>query len=896
MLNQTQLVIRLAPGAIRPQLASGLVNQIRGGPETLLGWLETQLGLPTAAVHKADRITEYAVALDTVEDSVIAASMHTDRWATASELLSRRDELLLAGWDETDSDDLPKVVRDLAQAANGRTFVFPSDATRLQRVIEALDLGQVLPPHQCVLHDPPEQWPVVWRHVLAKLNVVDASDHQPHGTAGSALHTSQSVVLGGGSEAIEQDATFRYVHTRSQSAAAEMVAAVLAKAPEKLSTTIICCEDDDLAVRLDACLSRVGLPTTGASAWSRAHPVLQVLPLSLALCYEPVDPQALLDFLTLPLRPLPRRAAARLATALTEEPGLGSSAWDAAIEELCDETNDPERKLREQLEAWLLCERIPRGSDIPSRLVRTRCGLVAKWAVGRAALLGEDDNSRSELIDALQIAGRQASLLGELAENQGTALSEPQLARLLEEALASGVETTPCIEAEGGPIRVRSLAEIDSPCDRLIWLGLGTADAAGCRWSTDQLRQLRDARVEVDDGSNVLSSLRSAEARGYGYVKEAFLAVLLPQDLDRRWHPLWLAVRGLLPEQDIEQPAVFEDLVTAGDVNALAPFTFACQEVEIEPPQPARPLWDIPVDLLSDRETVSASELQDRLACPLKWTLNYQARLRASTIAELPGDFQLKGTFCHSILERVFAGGGDLPTVDDAVARVGAAFDERLPRDAAPLAQPDKYFERERLRGELKNATRVLIDTLASGGYRIAGLEVALAGAAFGKTLIGSIDCVAVQDNGEEAIIDFKYAGRSKYYSLIEEGRAVQLATYAYGRSTADGTFPAVAYLVLADGLLYTPSERPIRGDGNRTLINGTAMESVWQRFAAAIANADDWLTTAASVPARPLQDPADWPEGVGELVLDPKLKADATQEVCRYCEYKSLCGLQEIS
>ena len=442
MSKQAHLVIRLTPGALRPQWDRGYVNEFRGGPETLLGWFETQLGLPVPAIHKAERITEYAAALDTVADSVITASMKADRWATASELLSRRDELLLAGWNETSSDVLPDIVRDLARAAEGRTFVFPSEAARLQQVVDALNAGQVLPPHRCFLHDLPDTWPAVWRTVLEKLDLVDQPEHLPHGPDGFALHAAQTAVRAGDITPVEQDSTFRYVHTRSESAAAEFITATLAVSLDKLSTTVICCEDDDLALRLDACLSRVGLPTTGASVWSRAHPVLQVLPLSVSLCWEPVDPQALLDFLTLPILPLPRKAASRLANALTQEPGLGSSQWDAAVEELCAEEHDPDGKLRERLDTWLLCDRLSRGSEIPSRLIRSRCGMVAQWASGRAALLAQDDDSDPELIEALRIAAGQASLLGELAESQGTALSEPQLARLLEEALANGVETT----------------------------------------------------------------------------------------------------------------------------------------------------------------------------------------------------------------------------------------------------------------------------------------------------------------------------------------------------------------------------------------------------------------------------------------------------------------------
>ena len=100
------------------------------------------------------------------------------------------------------------------------------------------------------------------------------------------------------------------------------------------------------------------------------------------------------------------------------------------------------------------------------------------------------------------------------------------------------------------------------------------------------------------------------------------------------------------------------------------------------------------------------------------------------------------------------------------------------------------------------------------------GAEVELSGEAFGKTLIGSIDCVVEHVSGAEAIIDFKYGGRSKYHDLIKDGKAVQLATYAYSRSSSDSAFPAVAYLVLSDGQLFTPSGSEVNGDMNRSIID----------------------------------------------------------------------------
>ena len=298
--------------------------------------------------------------------------------------------------------------------------MFLSVADRLKRVVDALDCGQQLPAHRCVLVDELKVWPLRWREVLARLTIVPAEEVRPAARNGTALHVAQTVVRGGEIQRIEQDSSFRYLHTLSQSAAVEFIAAALADEPTELAKTVIVCEDDHLALQLDACLNRVGLPTTGASAWSRAHPVLQVLPLSLALCWEPVNPQSLLDFLTLPVSPIPRRAASALASALAQEPGLGSGRWQAALEELCAPDKDPDRKLRGRLDCWLFCERVSVGESIASRLIRARCGVVAQWAAGRAAALAADEQPNVQLIHALQIAAGQASLLGELAESQGS--------------------------------------------------------------------------------------------------------------------------------------------------------------------------------------------------------------------------------------------------------------------------------------------------------------------------------------------------------------------------------------------------------------------------------------------------------------------------------------------
>ncbi|MGN6135145.1 MAG: PD-(D/E)XK nuclease family protein [Aureliella sp.] len=910
MLAPCVLTIRLTPGAMRPGRGVCTINELCGGPETLLGWLETQLGLPAPQRHRATLVTEYATALSAVDEAVFAHSFQTDRWAVASELLARRDGLLQAGWNERPADAMPTLVNDMARATGDSPRDLAGVSERLCRVLGALDAGQRLPEHRCRLVDPISLWPKLWQDLLSQLNVEDADEPSYAAAERTALHAAQQAVRGGKPNPLRLDGSLRLVRSLSQTAAVEFIAATLAADPQRVAGTTILCEDDYLAVQLDAALERRGVPTVGATVLSPGHPALQILPLSLGLCWSPVDPQALLDFLSLHISPIPRRAATRLAAALAEEPGMGSGRWESALRELCSSENDPQQTLTALLDQWLSGDRVRYDQPLPASLVRSRCALVARWAAGRSAAIAKGNESSRQLVAALQTAAAQAALLGELAESHGGELTKPQLERLVEEALRGGVETSLHVEADGGPVRARSLAEIDAACERLIWLGVSTGDTPPCCWSTSQLAEMTAAGLDVDDGSRALSALRAAEAAGFCRIQQSALVVMLPQDEQRRWHPLWLAICGSLEAGQSNDPPVLEGLIESRDLSALAPFRCGLQSLRTIAPQPLRSHWQIPGALLRDRKTVSASELQDRLACPLKWVLDYQARLRPSPIARLPDDYQLKGNFCHRVLQLVFgAGGGEaLPEVEAAVEKVLTTFDARIGLDAAPLARPDRTLERERLRKELECAARVLVQTLQSGGYAILGIEVGVTGRALGKELVGSIDCLVQRSDGCEAIIDFKYSGPAKYTALIAEGKAVQLATYAYGRHCAgEGArkgaakragkkpFPPAAYLILSDGLLVTPSGSPIAGDHSGAIIEGPSIDSVWKSFERAIRAADSWMDGSVPIAARPHLEVDDWPEGA-HIVLDSRRNSQDVQAVCRYCAYTQLCGIEGLS
>jgi hypothetical protein len=82
-------------------------------------------------------------------------------------------------------------------------------------------------------------------------------------------------------------------------------------------------------IALDEACSRQGLPRPGRTEASPLRSALQVLPLALEIIWDPLAPERLLEFLSLPQSPLPRSVARRFVRALVEQ-AKSTSGWSRA--------------------------------------------------------------------------------------------------------------------------------------------------------------------------------------------------------------------------------------------------------------------------------------------------------------------------------------------------------------------------------------------------------------------------------------------------------------------------------------------------------------------------------------------------------------------------------------
>lgn len=880
-MDRARLLISLHRGPVRPVPGTLAWNEWHGGPETLLQWLETQLGLQAERPSRAERVHRYAHRLGALPGATFSASLATDAWSTAENLLARRDELRLAGWDGADAPALPPLVRDLARVESAGAIA--GDAERLDDILAALDDGQRLPPHEVRLLEPAPEWPALWRRVLARLRTVEEA--APAAAGEGSLLALQRALLDGSETTTSLD-DGRLVHVRALSAAAacQALAATLAADAPRMARTVVLCEDDATAQLLDAALARIGAPTMGAERPAPAPP-LQVLPLALALCWRPVDPRQLVDFLNLPVRPIATHAARALSDALAEHPGLGSRAWEAAWAKLVAPEVDPEGELRASLEAWFDVPRVARGAALPVGTVRACCSRVAQWAAGRAQLLDEDDPLRG----ALQAAANQASLVGEFVESAGHAIGEAQLRRLIDATRAAGPVGPPHAALTGGPRRARSLADIPPGYTHLVWLGLDGAHAHGPPWAPAEREALAARGIALPLPHERLAANRRAERAGFARITQAALFVELAHEEERAPHGVWTHARSLLDRAGRREPDLIERILD-GSLPAPAAWPMPIAERAPDPALPRRQHWMVDAALLAPLERSSPTELDTRLACPLRWVLQRQARLYPGRAATIPEGTRLVGNFAHALFADLFGHGGPPPAVEDAARAAEALFERLLPLDAAALALPGAAAERARARHRIVHAVREFVRMLHAGGYQVKAMEAAFDGTIGADALHGRLDALLEAQDGSEAIVDLKYS-RSRYYEdLLSEGRAVQLATYAHLRRSAGATVHGVAYLLLNGRGLRTPEGSPLRGADNAHLVAGApAIDETWARFAEAIEDADGWRSDGV-VPVRPAQEPTAWPAGA-TLVLKP----DAPESVCRYCDHTRLCGATEV-
>lgn len=759
-----------------------------------LSLLETYLGLSAPEASTARRVTIYSGLLRAHDNDsrFYSDSLKVDSIGTAARLLAWRDEWRLGGWEGGANPEHPPRIQELAAVEKTALEALPpGEAERLHLVIQALSASGPCPIRSVHLVDPPEDFPRLWQQVLERLPEVEVRLPEPQGASQlRAVQEHALTVLNGGSagnSAMPTDGSILLVHTLAITTAEHWLGTQHVHTP---GDRLILAED--AGDSLDVSLSVSGSVNCGFERPSQLRPALQALALALELCWDPVDMNRLLDFLTHPVGPFSRAARSRLARAVANQPGIGGEAWTTAKNKIA--AGDDAQEVADEITFWLESERWARTDGVPVDALIARVDRMQEAM--RRRLSGEPADAASFMAAHSQCAAVHDALT-ELARQGVAKLLPRQVEQLVAHATPAGA-TNPAAVSHIGCMRSSSTAAacIEAADEVIWWMPSTPALPSPLPWSPAEVNALTQLGVQLRDPARELVSLALRWLRPLLAARKRFIIVCPPPGSEV--HPIRQLLKKLVP--DIESASL--DLDTALNstllgvtAEVLAPQALPATPRHIQLPHPVQ-LGDALQSFTTLNELFNDAAL---------FVLKRVAKLDPTSVLEVDEGNRLLGILAHRVLEKLFAHDKALSWSNaEAVDWFRAVADSLLLTEGAVLLMQGAGVTQQHFRQVCERAIGSLLDHLRLAGAIQVQTEVEFRGTLGAVPLIGKIDLLVTLGDKRTVAVDIKWRGDTYYAGLLRSGEHLQLALYSSLIEQTSGIAPAaLGYFILESGGLY---------------------------------------------------------------------------------------------
>jgi hypothetical protein len=815
----------------------------RLGPQGFVRFFEESMGLGTPADDTAYlRIEQFRqfLQLDLEEQggAFYQASFLADPFAVAEELLSRRDELLLAGWDFLQDDHTPERLAVLTRLKARETGLAPGFADRFDRVYQALGRRH-LPVSAVEVQLPADLLPPVWQRLMRKLQglgvaVTYGENPAPCAPADSDLGRFQRLLCGTPpTTPLIGDGSLIWIRGKRDTDLAAFIAAWLRKHPEKQPTLLLA----GPARSLDNALVLEGLPSLGLQSISLARPALQALKLVPVFLWEPLDPYKVMEFLSLSLKPLDEELALRIARQMAQTPGVFSESWQQMLGQ-CFATLEAEggdvQAARAAYRFWFERKRYDSQGSVPKPEAIAIFKYLSEWAY---SLLRNGEGAAS-----LGILGAQAARIVELLE----ALPEHALTRLQLERIVRTIYEPAPIQLrprEAGSLPIASPpAALYESTDELLWWHFAQTepDYFFSRWSKKERLWLQNHGVETDtpDFQNRLLVWQRKLPVFQTQKRLLLVQPTLVEGKEAQPHPLLADLEAGFGKPD----AIHYDM-DAG-TGLAAPFLHPLPDFQHLPihvlGKPNAFIKAPPHAKLDLREAESFSSLQTLLYYPYQWVFRHKLQLRQSDILSILDEGPLYGNLAHRYFELLL----QHPELSNwSASDIEAFIDQLTPdllrKEGATLLLYGREPEQVRLVRKVKRAAVRLIDLIQRNGWSVSATEKNLEGQFSNRTLKARADLL-LERPGELAVLDLKWSGAHYREALIRNEEDLQLALYTFLLQDAQLTVHS-AYYILERERLIARNQAAFREV--QAVSPGADQREVCQRILARIEATLQWRT-----------------------------------------------------
>ena len=881
-----------------PRPDSTLIDEAYFGPRRLLQYLEQQLGLsvPEEDVEHL-RIEQYRQALkqylEKHPQSFYAASFTADDLGTATALLQRRDELLMAGWDFSITKATSSRLSVLAEI-EATVRLFPGQADRLAAILQQ---APRIPQFVEALHlcDEEQLYPVVWQRLFHALRQVGLFIEKVAPIVGANNNTDlgrwQAFLSGKSTEQpkLEGDGSLLVVRAFRDTHLAAYLAQLL-----RLN------EDYRPAVLLpkanrtfDNAITLEGLPSLGVPAASLARPSLQVLKLAPAFLWEPLDLYKIMEFVSLAVVPLEEGLARRIATFLAETPGLFSGRWHGMIrtyfeEELPQRLNGRRKlsvdEVRREYEFWFSRKRVDSRTDkVAKAEVRAIYAHLQEWA----AELGREGEAASLLVLAAQ-ARRIVELLDALTEEELSYLELERIVRTIYEP--APLQYQP---AQASHLAyVHQPGAIIGPVSSLLWWDFFEQEPNYffSHWYPEERAELLAMGITLEGPDQQNDRLLSQRKRPVLQAQDRL--VLCQPDFTEgqavQAHPLLgdlmaafgedLGAISLHIDKD-ETADAWNKAFTLPTFGAVAPKPLAAPQSIVKVPR-----------ALTAREKETPTSLESLLYYPYQWVFRHHIKLRQSNILSVIQDNRLLGNLAHRLLEQLlqaYQPNWNKETVDQWVTE---EVPKLLQREGATLLLYGREPERIAFIKQMKFAAWSLLTLLRKNDWEVAHTEYELEGAIGPLALKGRADLV-LKRGAERAVVDLKWRGVYRYSNLLSSGEDIQLALYSQ-LLAGDGGLAHTAYFIIEKARLLVRNTQAFKDV--QSVQDEVDHREVYQLLLERLLKTYEWRLNqlyAGEVEIRCEQTQLDLEDQYGEVLLDI---LEMKMGNAPFDDYDALIGLVE--
>ncbi|WP_462411665.1 PD-(D/E)XK nuclease family protein [Neobacillus sp. Marseille-QA0830] len=897
------------PDALGNQQASA--GTVVTGFNGLIGILETQLGMSSPANSENIRIAEWQELIREHDtgNMPFSQSFKTDSWNTARELLRRRDELILAGWDpavHTGGSKWLETLSKLELANSNQTVGFSDRVRALMSQLE--NQGQVhidsimVVDEDETLWDP---WAIQLVDLLKKQGVEVVKEAGSFGTnlqnQASDLSLLQAVLAGEiSSQEAQGDGSILLIRSEQEWDAADFLVSWL----QEYNTEDTVVIKGEGSLFLDELMHRRGVPGAGVDASSKWRAVLQVLPLTIDTYWEPLRVERMMELLTIPSSPVPGRIRYKLANELAAYPGIGGPKWNQAIEagmneyehlweaEEIDgqEVKKRRKNLQEKLDLWIGHDYYDPNEGIPYDKLVTICQKVSQWAAAKFQMTNDIMYAQAtqiakEIIEGIKTLGVKM-------------VNHLQVARIFDSVLGEGATLSNYRQEASKWQVVSHPGQIWGPAGTILWWGFHKdMSGPGIRiWTLNERTWLSSHGVHLPD--EAVRRLREAASwKKAARLANRRLILFAPgkvKGADLPIHPLWDEIRYAIAR---DNGAVNKITLDASNLRKHPSHSLVCETFERMPlnsrniPEPIR-VWRVPEKTVARRKEESATSFEALIGCPLKWTFRYAAKVRPGNVLSIPNDSIMLGNLGHLILEQLITEKSSW-TEEEARIRAGELFDELTPMMAAPLLEPKNGVTRSETRFNLQKSLQKFFKVLNDAGIKIQHTELELQKPWTGEVEFkGRLDLVGQTQSGSKILLDAKWSKRPNNYRVKLENISVQLALYHWLLSDQKNEELPVAYFMLSTGDFFSRPHDDFPSDYH---VTGPSLLESFEVLRKAVEDVSSQLlkgtVIASGVPVKtnmraetangqaPIEEPF-------VSTIDPP---------CLFCEYQNLCGFRRV-